>query len=109
MIKRKERYFIPKGHTELKENDKLLIISDDDEALLQAYDLLGITSYTHQEKLNNLPLSSVCMEIQFKTPYIMFDTAHIHPMLVHFPIALALLGCLLESISLYRKWFFCLR
>ncbi len=46
MIKRKERYFIPKGHTELKENDKLLIISDDDEALLQAYDLLGITSYT---------------------------------------------------------------
>lgn len=33
----------------------------------------------------------------------MFDTAHIHPMLVHFPIALALLGCLLEAISLYRK------
>lgn len=46
MIKRKERYFIPKGHTELKEDDKLLIISDNDEALLQAYDLLGITSYT---------------------------------------------------------------
>ena len=33
----------------------------------------------------------------------MFDVAHIHPMLVHFPIALALLGCLLEAISLYRK------
>lgn len=33
----------------------------------------------------------------------MFDTAHIHPMLVHFPIALALLGCLLEFISLVKK------
>lgn len=33
----------------------------------------------------------------------MFDTAHIHPMLVHFPIALALLGCLLEFLSLARK------
>lgn len=30
----------------------------------------------------------------------MFDTAHIHPMLVHFPIALALLGVLLEGIGL---------
>lgn len=33
----------------------------------------------------------------------MFDVAHIHPMLVHFPIALALLGCLLEFIALVRK------
>lgn len=33
----------------------------------------------------------------------MFDTAHIHPMLVHFPIALALLGFLLEFFSLARK------
>lgn len=33
----------------------------------------------------------------------MFDIAHIHPMLVHFPIALALLGCLLEFVSLMRK------
>lgn len=32
----------------------------------------------------------------------MFDTAHIHPMLVHFPIALTLLGILLESLSRYR-------
>ena len=37
----------------------------------------------------------------------MFDTAHIHPMVVHFPIALALLGCLLEFISLIRKKDFC--
>lgn len=32
----------------------------------------------------------------------MFDTSHIHPMLVHFPIALSLLGILLESLSIYK-------
>lgn len=46
MVKRNGRYFIPKGNTELKENDKLLMISDNDEALFQAYDALGITDYT---------------------------------------------------------------
>lgn len=46
MVKRKGRYFIPKGNTELKENDKLLMISDNDEALLQAYDALGVKDYT---------------------------------------------------------------
>ncbi len=46
MVKRDGRYFIPKGNTELKEHDKLLMISDNDEALLQAYESLGITDYT---------------------------------------------------------------
>ncbi len=46
MVKRNGRYFIPKGNTELRENDILLMISDNDEALLQAYDSLGITDYT---------------------------------------------------------------
>lgn len=46
MVKRDGRYFIPKGDTILKENDKLLMISDNDEALLQAYEVLGITDYT---------------------------------------------------------------
>ena len=46
MVKREGRYFIPKGNTELKENDKLLMISDNDEALLQAYNALGIKDYT---------------------------------------------------------------
>lgn len=46
MVKRDGRYFIPKGHTELKEHDKLLMISDNDEALLQAYESLGIREYT---------------------------------------------------------------
>ena len=46
MVKRDGHYFIPKGNTELKENDKLLMISDNDEALLQAYDSLGVKNYT---------------------------------------------------------------
>lgn len=46
MVKRGGRYFIPKGNTVLKENDKLLMISDNDEALMQAYESLGITDYT---------------------------------------------------------------
>lgn len=32
----------------------------------------------------------------------MFDTSHIHPMLVHFPIALTLLGVVLESLSMFK-------
>ena len=46
MVKRNERYFIPKGNTPLKVNDKLLVISDDDKALLSSYEKLGITEYT---------------------------------------------------------------
>ncbi len=46
MVMRDGRYFIPKGNTILMENDKLLMISDNDEALLQAYESLGITDYT---------------------------------------------------------------
>jgi cell volume regulation protein A len=46
MVKRKDHYFIPKGNTILKECDKLLVISDNDTALLQAYASLGITTYT---------------------------------------------------------------
>ncbi|MDH6534390.1 potassium/proton antiporter [Parabacteroides sp. 52] len=46
MVKRGGSYFIPKGNTELQENDKLLMISDNDEALLQSYESLGITDYT---------------------------------------------------------------
>jgi cell volume regulation protein A len=46
MVKRGGHYFIPKGNTELREGDVLLMISDNDEALLQAYSSLGITDYT---------------------------------------------------------------
>lgn len=46
MVKRNGLYFIPRGNTKLRENDKLLMISDNDEALLQAYEALDITDYT---------------------------------------------------------------
>jgi cell volume regulation protein A len=46
MVKRGNSYFIPKGNTVLQENDRLLMISDNDEALLQSYESLGITDYT---------------------------------------------------------------
>ncbi|MDR3128744.1 MAG: potassium/proton antiporter [Tannerellaceae bacterium] len=46
MVKRRGNYFIPKGNTELHEGDRLLMISDNDEDLLQAYNYLGITDYT---------------------------------------------------------------
>jgi cell volume regulation protein A len=46
MVMRDGRYFIPKGSTILKEGDILLMISDNDEALLQSYKALGITDFT---------------------------------------------------------------
>ena len=46
MVKRDGRYFIPTGKTILKANDKLLMISDNDKALLQSYEMLGIKDYT---------------------------------------------------------------
>jgi cell volume regulation protein A len=46
MVMRNNLYFIPKGNTILYEHDKLLVISDNDDALLQAYDALGVTNYT---------------------------------------------------------------
>ena len=68
MVKREGRYFIPKGNTELKENDKLLMISDNDEALLQAYDSLGVKDYTMKKNWNNVPMGeyanadTICVE-----------------------------------------------
>ena len=46
MVKREGRYFIPKGSTELHRGDRLLLISDNDKDLLQAYDSLSIKSFT---------------------------------------------------------------
>lgn len=45
MIKRDEKYFIPKGKTELMPGDKLLIITNDENALIETYKNLGITGY----------------------------------------------------------------
>ena len=41
MVKRGSKYFIPRGNTTLKENDILLIITDDEEAMHNTRKLLG--------------------------------------------------------------------
>lgn len=46
MVKRGDRFFVPKGNTLLKQGDRLLVISDNDEALLESYGQLGIKDYT---------------------------------------------------------------
>ncbi|MDD6210955.1 MAG: potassium/proton antiporter [Bacteroidales bacterium] len=46
MIKRENRYLIPNGQTQLQINDKLLLISNNEQELRQIYDRLGIKRYT---------------------------------------------------------------
>ncbi|MBP7509002.1 MAG: potassium/proton antiporter [Prolixibacteraceae bacterium] len=42
MVKRDEKYFVPTGKTTLKEKDKLLVITDNHQALMETYKELGI-------------------------------------------------------------------
>ncbi|GAB7141271.1 potassium/proton antiporter [Deferribacterales bacterium RsTz2092] len=45
MVKRKGSYFIPKGNTELASGDRLLVITDDENALRETYESMGIHKY----------------------------------------------------------------
>lgn len=45
LVKRGESYFIPKGETPLEVGDHVLILSDDETALVEAYEQLGIHHY----------------------------------------------------------------
>jgi cell volume regulation protein A len=45
MVKRGPKYLIPKGNTELQLGDKLLIITNDENALIETYKNLGIKNY----------------------------------------------------------------
>ncbi|GHT02746.1 K+/H+ antiporter [Bacteroidia bacterium] len=45
MIKRGNKYFIPKGKTELFPGDKLLVITNNENALVETYKNLGIKNY----------------------------------------------------------------
>ncbi len=49
MIKRDEQYFVPTGQTELKVDDKLLVITDDERALKETYRTIGISEYSYQK------------------------------------------------------------
>jgi len=44
MVKRDEKYFVPTGKTRLQEHDKLLIITDNNEALMETYQNMGLQS-----------------------------------------------------------------
>lgn len=46
MVQRGGEFFIPKGHTELAVGDHVLFISDNEEALVQAYEELGVNNYS---------------------------------------------------------------
>jgi len=46
MVKREDKYFVPRGSTKLEVDDKLLIISDNDEELFKACKELGVRHYT---------------------------------------------------------------
>jgi cell volume regulation protein A len=45
LIKRDSQYLIPKGNTELKPGDKLLVITNNEDALIETYRKLNITDY----------------------------------------------------------------
>ncbi len=49
MVKRGEQYFVPTGQTDLHAGDKLLVISDDEEALKETYNNIGISDYSYQK------------------------------------------------------------
>lgn len=51
MVKRGESYFVPKGKTELKAGDKLLIMMNNEESLGKMYHNLGVSD----QNLNKLP------------------------------------------------------
>ena len=42
LVCRDDKYFVPKGHTQLKSGDKLLVVSDNNEELLKKVEVLGI-------------------------------------------------------------------
>jgi len=52
MVKREERYFVPKGQTRLRTGDKLLVISDNEAELRKVYEELGLGNDYYIESNN---------------------------------------------------------
>lgn len=50
MVKRREKYFVPTGQSKLKVNDKMLIITDNHEALMDTYEKLEIPPGSSQKQ-----------------------------------------------------------
>ncbi|MDD3789346.1 MAG: potassium/proton antiporter [Petrimonas sp.] len=51
MIKRDDTFFIPTGKTDLHIGDKLLVISDDEEALRETYKNIGVSNFSYQKNV----------------------------------------------------------
>ena len=49
MVKRDNRFFVPRGGTKLNVGDKLLVITDNDEELKNTYEKLGIDDYMFEK------------------------------------------------------------
>jgi cell volume regulation protein A len=49
MVKRGERFFVPTGQTALQDGDRLLVISDDEEALKETYKNIGISEFSYRK------------------------------------------------------------
>lgn len=48
MVKRNNKYFVPKGKTELLVGDKLLVMMNNEETLLQTYHSMGLSGLHHE-------------------------------------------------------------
>ena len=42
MIKRGDKYFVPNGKTILQKDDKVLILADNNEAIIETYKRIGV-------------------------------------------------------------------
>lgn len=45
LVKRGDSYFVPRGETPLEVGDHVLVLSDDEDALIEAYEQLGVHHY----------------------------------------------------------------
>ena len=54
MVKRGDHYFVPTGKTQLHIGDRLMIITDNDEALQQTLTELGIQDEPKKEEKNTI-------------------------------------------------------
>ena len=50
LVKRGEKYFIPKGKTELNVGDKLLVMMNNEETLSETYESMGLAGVNANKK-----------------------------------------------------------
>ncbi|MCQ2973390.1 MAG: potassium/proton antiporter [Bacteroidales bacterium] len=70
MVKRDGKYFVPKGKTELKAQDKLLLITDNRDTLIKTLTSMGVNSHSAENETENH--NSILNDIKNSTPYKVF-------------------------------------